>query len=164
MDAAALRAWCAERLPAWMVPSTFTVMGALPHTSSGKLDRRALPDPGAPVPAVAAGWEAPATDTEREVADIWGEVLGLERVGATDDLFDLGGHSLKATRIVNRIGARLRVQLSVGVIFAHPTVRALAARVDERLAQADDPDEALLAWLETLSDEEAERMLAERMQ
>jgi amino acid adenylation domain-containing protein len=162
VDAAALRAWCAGRLPAWMVPATFTVMDALPHTSSGKLDRRALPDPGPPATAGAAGWEAPATATEREVAGIWSEVLGVERVGATDDLFDLGGHSLKATRILNHVGARLGVRLSVGTIFAHPTVRGLAARVDEQLALAAAAEEALLAWLETLSDEDAERMLAER--
>ncbi|HYH80975.1 MAG TPA: amino acid adenylation domain-containing protein, partial [Longimicrobium sp.] len=159
VDAAALRAWCAERLPAWMVPGAFTVLDALPQTPSGKLDRRALPDPGGPAPA--AGWEAPATPTEREVAAIWSEVLGVERVGATDDLFDLGGHSLKATRILTRIGARLGVQLPVGVIFEHPTVRGLATLVDARLAAAlaGDPDEALLTWLETLTDEEAERLL-----
>jgi len=162
VDVAALRAWCAERLPVWMVPATFTLMDALPHTASGKLDRRALPDPGLPAPAAGAGWEAPATPTERAVAEIWSEVLSVERVGATDDLFDLGGHSLKATRILNRIAARLGVQLAVGQIFAHPTVRGLAARVDEQLAAAGQAEEALLAWLETLSDEDAERILAER--
>ena len=162
VDAAALRAWCAERLPVWMVPATFTLLDALPHTASGKLDRRALPDPGAPAPAAGTGWEAPATPTERVVAEIWGEVLSVERVGATDDLFELGGHSLKATRILNRIAARLGVQLAVGQIFAHPTVRGLAARVDEQLAADGQQEEALLAWLETLSDEDAERILAER--
>jgi acyl carrier protein len=87
-------------------------------------------------------------------------VLKLERVGATDDFFDLGGHSLKATRILTRVGARLGVELPVGVIFDHPTVRSIAALVDEKRAQAE-PDEALLAWLETLSDEEAERLLGD---
>jgi acyl carrier protein len=142
-----------------MVPGAFTVLGALPLTSSGKLDRRALPDPGGPAPA--AEWEAPATDTEREIAAVWREVLGVERVGATDDLFHLGGHSLKATRILTRINARFGVALPVRVIFDHPTVRGLAARVDEQAARLHGDDEALLSWLESLSDEEAERMLGE---
>jgi acyl carrier protein len=158
-DATALRDWCAGRLPAWMVPGAFTVLDALPLTASGKLDRRALPDPGGPAPA--AEWEAPATETEREVAAVWREVLGVERVGATDDLFHLGGHSLKATRILTRIGVRFGVTLPVSVIFDHPTVRGLAARVDEQLARLRTDDEALLSWLESLSDEEAERMLAD---
>jgi len=158
-DATALREWCAGRLPAWMVPGAFTRLDALPLTSSGKLDRRALPDPGGPAPA--AAWEAPATATEREIAAVWREVLGVERVGATDDLFDLGGHSLKATRILTRIGARFGVTVPVRLIFEHPTVRALAARVDEQLAHLRTDDEALVSWLESLSDEEAERMLGE---
>jgi len=161
-DAGALRDWCAARLPAWMVPGAFTMLDALPLTSSGKLDRRALPDPGAP--AATVEWEAPATDTEREVAAVWREVLAVDRVGATDDLFHLGGHSLKATRILNRIGARFGVTLPVRVIFEHPTVRALAARVDEEVARLRVPDdEALVSWLESLSDEEAERMLREKI-
>jgi amino acid adenylation domain-containing protein len=156
-DATALRDWCAGRLPPWMVPGAFTVLDALPLTSSGKLDRRALPDPGGPAPA--AAWEAPATDTEREIAAIWREVLGVERVGATDDLFHLGGHSLRATRILNGIVARFGVTLPVRVIFAHPTVRGLATCVDEQAERLRGEDDALLAWLESLSDEEAERIL-----
>jgi amino acid adenylation domain-containing protein len=159
VDATVLRDWCAGRLPAWMVPGAFTVLDALPLTSSGKLDRRALPDPGGPAPA--AEWEAPATETEREVAAVWREVLGVERVGATDDLFHLGGHSLKAIRILTRLGARFGVTLPVSAIFDHSTVRGLAARVDEQLARLRADDEALVSWLESLSDEEAERMLAD---
>jgi syringomycin synthetase protein SyrE len=142
-----------------MVPAAFAVLEKLPLTANGKLDRRALPDPGAPAPA--AAWEAPASETEHAVAAARREVLGVERVGATDDLFHLGGHSLKATRILTRIGARFGVTLPVRVIFDHPTVRGLAARVDEQLTRLHTEDEALLAWLESLSDEEAERMLAD---
>ena len=88
-------------------------------------------------------------------------MLGVDRVGADDDFFDLGGHSLKATRILSRVAARLGVELSVGVIFDQPTVRGMAALVDARLGEAPGADADLLDWLEGLSDEEAERLLAE---
>ncbi|HEX6751950.1 MAG TPA: amino acid adenylation domain-containing protein [Longimicrobium sp.] len=158
---AELREHLAGRLPAWMIPATFTVLDALPKTPSGKVDRRALPAPDAGAAHPEAAFAPPATATEEAVAEIWREVLGLERVGATDDFFDLGGHSLRATRILTRVGARLGVELPVGVIFDHPTVRGIAALVDERRAAAG-PDDELLAWLESLSEEEAERLLAER--
>jgi amino acid adenylation domain-containing protein len=158
---AELREHLGERLPAWMIPSAFVRMDAIPLTPNQKVDRRALPAPDTAVPAADASFSAPATETEAAVAEIWREVLRLDEVGATDDFFDLGGHSLKATRILTRVGTRLGVELPVGVIFDHPTVRGIAALVDEQLARADEPDEELLAWLEGLSDEEAER-LAER--
>ncbi len=159
--AADLREHLGARLPAWMVPAAFVAMDAIPLTHNQKVDRRALPVPGLAAPAPQAQPAAPMTATEAAVAGIWCEVLRLDGVGATDDFFDLGGHSLKATRILTRVGSRLGVELPVGVIFDHPTVRGIAALVDEQRAQARVPDEALLAWLEGLSDEEAER-LAER--
>jgi amino acid adenylation domain-containing protein len=160
--AAELREHLAERLPSWMVPQAWMVMDALPKTPGGKVNRRALPAPDAAAAQEEAQFAAPATATEQAVAEIWREVLGLERVGATDDFFDLGGHSLKATRILTRVGARLGVDLPVGVIFDHPTVRGIAALVDERRATPPEPDGDLVAWLEDLSEEEAERLLAER--
>jgi amino acid adenylation domain-containing protein len=158
---AELREHLATFLPAWMVPSVFVSMDALPKGPMGKVDRHALPEAAAPAAADDAGWAAPATETEEAVAAVWSEVLGLGRVGATDDFFDLGGHSLKATRILSRVAARLGVELPVGVIFDQPTVRGMAALVDERLGEAPDPDADLLEWLEGLTDEEAERLLAE---
>jgi acyl carrier protein len=137
-------------------------MDALPRGPVGKVDRRALPQVAATPAAMAdAGWEPPATATEEAVAAVWTEVLGVERVGATDDFFDLGGHSLKATRILSRVAARLGVELPVGMIFDRPTVRGMAEAVDERRGGAPGTDAELLDWLEGLSDEEAERLLAE---
>ena len=159
-----LREHLSASLPAWMVPSVFVVMDALPRGPVGKVDRRALPEVTAAPAAVSSedgGWEAPATATEEAVAAVWAEVLGAERVGANDDFFDLGGHSLKATRILSRVAARLGVELPVGMIFDCPTVRGMAEAVDERRGGAPDTDAELLAWLEGLSDEEAERLLAE---
>jgi len=161
VTAAELREHLGARLPAWMVPAVFVALDAIPLTPNQKVDRRALPRPDTAAHTADASFAAPATETEAAVAEIWREVLRLDEVGATDDFFDLGGHSLKATRILTRVGARLGVELPVGVIFDHPTVRGIAALVDEQRARADEPDEELLAWLEGLSDEEAER-LAER--
>jgi amino acid adenylation domain-containing protein len=161
VSVAALREHLGGRLPAWMVPAVFVVLEALPRTPGGKVDRRALPAPDGGAAHHEPAFAAPATETEAAVAEIWREVLNLERVGATDDFFDLGGHSLKATRILTRVSARLGVELPVGVIFDHPTVRGIAARVDERRA-ASAPGDELLEWLENLSEEEAERLLAER--
>jgi acyl carrier protein len=122
------------------------------------VDRRALPAPDAAAPA--AGYVEPASGSETAVAGIWGEVLGVERVGAHDNFFDLGGHSLRATRILARLREALGVSLPVSALFAHPTPAGLARLVDERRPAALD-DERLLAWIESLSDEEATRMLAQ---
>ncbi|HYJ80694.1 MAG TPA: amino acid adenylation domain-containing protein, partial [Longimicrobiaceae bacterium] len=156
--AAELREFLAARLPPFMVPSAFVAMEALPLSPAGKVDRRALPDPAAAAAGEAAA--PPETPTEAEVAEIWREVLEVERVGVGDNFFDLGGHSLRATRILSRVQSRLGVRLTVASLFDHPTVRDMAGMVDEhRTARVDDS--ALLAWVEGLSDEEAERLLAE---
>jgi amino acid adenylation domain-containing protein len=156
-DMAGLRAAVEERLPHYMVPATFTVLDALPLTPTGKLDRRALPDPEPPAEAGDAH-VPPATDDERAIAAAWAEVLGVERVGATDGFFALGGHSLRAVRIVARVDELLGVRLPVSALFESPTVRGLA----ERVARARESDPSLadrLAWLEGLSDEEALALL-----
>jgi amino acid adenylation domain-containing protein len=157
-DAAALRAFLSTRLPPYMVPSAYAVLDSLPLTPSGKVDRRRLPDPGAALAGDAPA--EPETATEAALLDIWREVLELERVGAEDNFFDLGGHSLRATRIVSRVEARMGVRIPVGSIFDHPTVRSLARLVEERAPAAPQGDD-LLAWIEGLSDEEAERLLAD---
>jgi amino acid adenylation domain-containing protein len=165
VGAAELREHLAAELPVWMIPAYFMILPKLPMTPTEKVDRRALPPiDTAAVPAPAGGRVPLATPTEEAVAAIWVEVLAVDEVGAEDDFFDLGGHSLKATRILSRVATRLGAELPVGVIFDHPTVRQMAALVDERLAHSGDPDEGMLEWLEGLSDEEAERLLAETNQ
>ena len=160
LDADALRRSLAERLPPYMVPSTLTVLDALPRTPSGKVDRRALPEPAQPDAAADDAFVPPATDDERAIAAAWSEVLGVERVGATDGFFALGGHSLRAVRIIGRIEQALGVRLPVSALFDTPTVRGLAERV--AAAREQDPELAeRLAWLEGLSDEEALALLEE---
>jgi thioesterase domain-containing protein len=127
-----LRERLAARLPAWAVPTAFVRVGALPRTASGKVDRRALPEPGPELLRRAAGRDrvAPRTALERRIAAVWEEVLELAPVGATDDFFELGGHSLLAVRLASRLEERLGAHLSrlpVALLFEHPTVESLAA-------------------------------------
>ncbi|MFD7552051.1 amino acid adenylation domain-containing protein [Streptomyces sp. NPDC059816] len=129
---AELRRLLAEKLPDYLVPSRFVILPDLPRQAHGKVDRRALPEPGAPGPAEGAVWTAPATPTEEAVAACWAGLLGLERVGAHDDFFDLGGHSLLAMRMVaalrKLLGAEARITLMD--VFRERTVAALSVLAD----------------------------------
>ncbi|MFE9921929.1 amino acid adenylation domain-containing protein [Streptomyces sp. NPDC005774] len=128
-DRADLRAWCARYLPHYAVPSEFVVLDALPVGVSGKLDRSALPDPAYTRPADDPAYTAPRDETERIVAEVWADVLGLDRIGLDDSFFDLGGHSLLATMAVSRIAQRLGREIELRTVFEHPTVRGFAPRV-----------------------------------
>ncbi|MFI0201176.1 MULTISPECIES: non-ribosomal peptide synthetase [Streptomyces] len=127
----------AVRLPAYMLPSAIVPLDALPVTPNGKLDRRALPAP--PEEGVRrAEFAAPATPMEQLAASVWGEVLGTERIGRHDDFFALGGHSLRATRAVSRLGARLGTGVPLRLLFEHPTLERFAAALDALRADAAD--------------------------
>jgi amino acid adenylation domain-containing protein len=142
-DAATLRAALAARLPDYMVPGAFVCLDRLPRTGSGKMDRRALPEPAwgavtgqAPV--------APRTPDEARLAAIFAEVLSLPAaVGVHDSFFTLGGHSLTATRLLARIRAVCGVDVPLRTLFADPTVAgvaaALAATADSRVADSPGP-------------------------
>ncbi|HEU4452760.1 MAG TPA: amino acid adenylation domain-containing protein, partial [Longimicrobium sp.] len=125
---AALRAHAASLLPGHMVPDAWVTLDALPLTPSGKVDRRALPAPGAA--AGGAARQAPRTPTEEVLAAVFAEVLGRDGVGRGDGFFELGGHSLLAARVASRVRGALGVELPLRDLFDAPSVAALAERVD----------------------------------
>ncbi|RPF31437.1 non-ribosomal peptide synthetase [Streptomyces sp. TLI_185] len=139
-DADGLRDHLARTLPAHMIPSAFVALEALPHTASGKLDRKALPAPDAPL----AAKTAPRTEREETLRGIFAEVLGLApaQVGVHDSFLDLGGHSLLAPRLTARIRAELGVELPLRALFHTPTVAALARHpaADDQPAELDRPE------------------------
>ncbi|MDX5311228.1 MAG: AMP-binding protein, partial [Rhodococcus sp. (in: high G+C Gram-positive bacteria)] len=126
LEVPAVLAGLAETLPAHMVPALVTVLDAVPLTPVGKLDRAALPEPV----FAQREYRAPRTPVEETVASVFAEVLGRERVGLDDSFLELGGNSLLATRLVARLGAALETRVPVPVVFAAPTVAALAAHLE----------------------------------
>ncbi|MCW6004193.1 hypothetical protein K1W54_06305 [Micromonospora sp. CPCC 205371] len=144
-----VRAYAADRLPALLVPSVVVPLPALPLTRHGKVDTAALPPPTV-ASDVGTAYEAPRTDAEELVADIFAELLPVERVGAHDDFFVLGGHSLLAIRVIARLRAAVSIDLPVRLLFQYPTVAAFALAVET----------ALIAEIDRLTEEEAAAQLA----
>ncbi|MFG3053065.1 amino acid adenylation domain-containing protein [Kitasatospora sp. NPDC048239] len=128
-DPAALRTALAEALPEYMVPAAIVPLPALPLNVNGKLDRQALPEPGAEAFAAPAG-RAPRTEGEAVICGVYADVLGLPAVGIDDDFFQLGGHSLLATRVIGRLRAALGSEVAVRDLFESRTPAAFAARLD----------------------------------
>ncbi len=126
-----LRAFLAERVPPYMIPSVFVLLDALPRTGNGKIDRAALPDPGPERPGLSTPYVAPSNAMEAELCALWRELLGVDPVGAADDFFDLGGHSLLAAQIIAWIDDAHGVPLSVRDLFANPTVAGLSLVVQK---------------------------------
>ncbi|HEX2092677.1 MAG TPA: amino acid adenylation domain-containing protein, partial [Longimicrobiaceae bacterium] len=125
-----LRTFLKERLPDHMVPAGILVLEAFPLTTTGKIDRRALPALETPLGEIEEDLGLHRTPTEEVVAGIWADVLRLPHVGAHESFFELGGHSLLGTQVVSRIRAVFRVDLPVRALFEAPTVAELAGRVD----------------------------------
>ncbi len=131
-----LRAFLASRLPDYMVPSTFTVLEALPLTANGKVDVRALPEPAVRGSALDDQDAVPHTPVEELLAGIWSEVLGVPAVGLHDDFFHLGGHSLIATRMLSRVRDAVQAEVPLAALFEGPTVAGLARAVEAALSGA----------------------------
>ncbi|MFL6292884.1 MAG: amino acid adenylation domain-containing protein [Thermoanaerobaculia bacterium] len=169
-----LRAFLVQRLPEYMVPSDFVALERLPLTPSGKVDRRALPSPDASARVEEeVTYVAPRTPAEEVLAGIWSEVLGVERVGAGDDFFNLGGHSLSAARVLSRVRNAFGVELPLSLMFDKRTLEGMASAVDDKMASAPKApsgpglpglaEEDLLAQATALSDAELDALLRETL-
>ena len=132
---AELRDYLRAKLPEYMVPSAFVLLDRLPLTANGKVDRQALPAPEQSRPNLDQEFITARDETERALAEIWVEVLGIDRVGVFDNFFELGGHSLLATQACARVRELLQTDLSLQSFFDAPTVAQLAARI----TRADQP-------------------------
>ncbi|WEF35134.1 non-ribosomal peptide synthetase [Pseudoduganella chitinolytica] len=146
-DALAWREVLGQALPEYMLPAAFVPLDALPQTPNGKLDRKALPAPDGAV-FVQCAYEAPADEIERTLAQIWSDLLGVERVGRHDGFFELGGHSLLAIRLIEQMRRR-EWFIDIRALFAQPQLAALAQAVragrQSGLAEVDVPANAIPA-------------------
>ncbi|MCP4567363.1 MAG: non-ribosomal peptide synthetase, partial [FCB group bacterium] len=131
----ALRRHLRESLPEYMVPAAFVVLRELPLLPNGKVNRRALPEPEATRPQPDA-YAAPATALEKAVAEIWQEVLGLERVGLDDNFFDVGGHSLLLAQVRVRLRQVTGREVRLIELFRHPNIRTLVHHLEGGSAES----------------------------
>lgn len=125
-----LRQFLKEKLPEYMLPSAFVFMESLPLTPSGKVDRKALPAPPSNS-ELEVKFVPPRTPTEQIVADIWGDILGQEKVGIYDNFFNLGGHSLLATQVISRLREAFKIDLPLRSLFEQPTVAQLVETIEK---------------------------------
>jgi amino acid adenylation domain-containing protein len=130
----ALRRHLQERLPEYMIPGAFVKLEEMPLSPNGKVARGALPAPERERMAVEQAYVGARTAVEEMLGGIWGEVLGVERVGIEDNFFELGGHSLLGTQIVSRVRELFHVELPLRDLFTMPTISALSERIEEAIA------------------------------
>ncbi|RKH24696.1 non-ribosomal peptide synthetase, partial [Corallococcus sp. CA031C] len=134
LDLDALRSFLKDRLPEVLQPSAFVPLTALPVTTTGKRDLRALPAPEGL--ALQGAFIPPEGTLELRLAGLWTPLLGVARVGRHDSFFDLGGHSLLATQLVSRVREAFGIELPLPVLFEHPTLAGLAGKLSELLHEA----------------------------
>jgi acyl carrier protein len=158
-----LRAFLKATLAEYMIPSAFVPLDSIPLTAAGKLDRAALPPVLPSRPALNTAFVAPRSPSEERLARIWSEVLGIDQIGVHDDFFDLGGHSLAATRIVSQVIHVFQVNVPINALFDAPTVAEMAAIITaNQTKRASDAELAqMFREIEAMTEEEAQRFLSE---
>lgn len=152
---AALREYLLERVPQYMVPSSFTFLAELPLTHNGKVNKKELLSYATMQSVPTESFVAPRTPLESQVAEIWSRTLGRENIGIHNNFFELGGHSLTATQIISRVSAELGVGVSLRSFFERPTVEGMAAVIEmkQNESQGEELDQ-ILEEIDGLSDEE----------
>lgn len=159
-----LRSFLQHKLPNYMVPAAFVFLDSLPVTSSGKVDRNALPEPDQNRLETEESYVAPRTPVEELLAGIWSDLLKIAKVGARDNFFDLGGHSLLATQVISRIRITFRIDLPLRRLFETPTVAGLARAIQEMETSKGASDKVALLhqFVAKMSPEEVARRLEEK--
>ena len=162
-DTGTIRDFLTSWLPAHMIPSVLIPMESFPLTPNGKVDRKRLPKPDGTQPLTDAGYVAPRNPVEQILAQIWMEVLEVDKVGVYDNFFERGGHSLLATQVVSRLADELQIDLPLRRLFAHPTVGELAEAImgDPDMRQQIEPMLAVFAEVSELSEDAVAIMLNE---
>ena len=125
-----LRKGVEKQLPDFMVPSHFVQMEDFPRTVSGKIDKKQLPKPGNQRPALGALYREPISEFEKQVADLWGSILGMERVGLDDNFFELGGNSLLAQKTIAALKQQLGRRLPITKLYQYPTIAGIVASLE----------------------------------
>ncbi len=153
-----LRSYVRKQLPGYMVPARFIFLEALPVSPNGKIDRKALPAPGRSRPELDTPLVDGRTPLEKDLIQIWGEVLELDQIGIHDNFLDLGGNSLAATRIISRVIARFQTEIPLGSLFQSPTVAEMAAVISQyEIKRGENELETILDELESLEEKEGRR-------
>src|SRR5262249_50817956 len=126
-----------QKLPNYMLPSSFVMLESLPMTASGKVDRRALPPPTKMRPALSPAFIPPRTPVESGIAKIWTETVCVDEIGIHDNFFELGGDSLLAMQLILTVSKAFRVNLSFRDFFEAPTVAGIAETIEKGLQEVD---------------------------
>jgi len=130
LSASELRSFAQSQLPEYMVPSSWVFLDRLPLTLNGKVDRKKLPPPNLTNVDRANLYEAPRNATERLLAQVWAEILGLQRVGIHDNFFELGGHSLRAIQLISRLREQIKIDIPLNTFFDYPTIANLTLHIE----------------------------------
>ncbi len=156
-----LRSFLRGKFPDYMIPSAFVMLEAMPLTPSGKIDRQALPAPKNFRPDLGTPYVQPRTLVEGDLANIWADVLALAQVGVHDNFFDLGGHSLAASRVIARVIQTYQLEIPIKALFDAPTVAEMASLITQN--QANPASEAelehMLREVEAMTEEEVQKQL-----
>jgi acyl carrier protein len=147
-----------------MLPTAFVFLDALPLTLNGKVDRKKLPAPGASSGLAGPAYSPPRDAIEEMVAEIWAEVLGLEKVGIHSNFFELGGHSLLALQVISRLSEAFLVEISVRSLFDSPTVAGVTRSLTQVQIEAQDEDALeLLSLVEHISEDDLKMEFGRRL-
>ena len=132
-----IKSFLSSELPVFMIPSNFFILDELPVTSNGKVDRNKLKDLETTSLEVSTEYVEPETDLEKQIAEVWKEVLGLERVGIHNSFFDLGGHSLLLLQLREKLNKVVEKEISVVDLFQYPNISAFAKFLEKQDAESE---------------------------